>query len=162
MKNIPAKKNKEKSKKKVRNKPAHTNAQKPQEETFDLDGFLPVASKQGKHRATQAGALTIVNTTKHGKRIAISSEVMERLGSPSEVQILMNHEGIAIGHSLQEDGPQFRIRTAGKKGVVYSSELVDELTETFKLSFDGISSLSFPKVRFASFQNGTLAFIQIR
>lgn len=106
--------------------------------------------------------LTIVNTVKNGKRLTIADDVLEAVGATAEVQIAINDEGIAIGNGLPGDITAFALRKSGKKGVIYSTELVEELTDLFDLDFSDRSSISFPEVSYLNISDQLAAFIVLK
>lgn len=122
----------------------------------------PAVSKQSSREALTASKLTIVNTKQNGKRIAIAPEVIEKIGSPASVQIAFHSDGMAIGEDLALDDNRFHLRTSGKKSVIYSSELVLEITKLFDLDFTNKTSISYQDVTFASIGGKPVAVITLK
>lgn len=125
------------------------NTQKMTKETevsvIDFD-FQPVQSKQSYRGA---GAVSIVNTVKHGRRISMSTELFEHLNKPDSVNIAVNKTGIAIGTALPGKHNRFNVRPrGGNAGVIYAGPLVEEITAFFELDFSNCTSISFPDVKF--------------
>lgn len=89
------------------------------------------------------GALTLVNSEKNGKRAMVSKEVLELIGDTSEIEIGITDEGIAIAKKLPQNGTKFSLKRVGNKGAIYSSSLVNELTEAFDLDFSDRVSITF-------------------
>lgn len=124
--------------------------------------FKPVASKQASKIAGIPSAISIVNTANHGKRITLSGGLVERIGSPEAVQIAVNEEGIVVGAELPNNETYFTLKQIGRKGVVYSSELVEELTSLFNLDFNDRSSVSFYDVTYLTLDDAEVAFVPFR
>jgi hypothetical protein len=122
----------------------------------------PSASKQASKPASKASSLTIVNTKRNGRRITIAREVIVKIGSPTLVQIALNKTGVAIGKDLTGDDNNFQLRNAAKNAVIYSSELVQEITDTFDLDFTGRTSLSYHEVTYLNIKGKPVAFIAIK
>lgn len=74
----------------------------------------------------------------------------------------MNDEGIAIGGELPDNDTYFTLRKIGRKGVVYSTELVDEITALFELDFSERSSISFYDVSYLSVEDTEVAFVPLK
>ncbi|MUT64928.1 hypothetical protein [Paenibacillus sp. NEAU-GSW1] len=116
----------------------------------------PSASRQVSRGASPSNKLTVVNTERHGKRVVIAQEVIEKIGSPSTVQIAFNGDGIVICKNLGLDDNHFHLRTSRKNFAIYSKELVHEITENYKLDFTGGTSVSYQLVKYLNLK-GTLA-----
>lgn len=124
--------------------------------------FRAPKSKPSPKAAGGPSKLTIVNTAKNGKRLMIADDVLEAVNADTEVQIAINDEGIAIGNGLPSDITAFTLRKSGKKGVIYSTELVEELTDLFDLDFSDKSSISFPEITYLSIGDQLAAFIALK
>lgn len=98
-----------------------------------------------KARASRSGngVSTVVNSKKNGKRITFSKELMEGLGNPDSIELGCTNEGILVGRKLPENGEKFKLRKSGKKSVIYSAALVEEITEVFELDFSNRVSITF-------------------
>lgn len=103
------------------------------------------SKSKSKTRAAKspAGVCTVVNSEKNGKRVTISKELSDELGNIETVEIGFTENGIVVGNKLPENGTEFRFKKSGNKGVIYSSSLVDEVTEEFKLDFSNRVSITF-------------------
>ncbi|QWU16231.1 hypothetical protein SAMN04487895_11473 [Paenibacillus sophorae] len=114
-------------------------------------------SFSGKQRASRIGKpvlLTIVNTPKCGKRVAVAPKVLEQLGSPTTVQVAISEDGVALGEHLPENDARFTLKTLANKSVIYSAPLVDSLTDSFELDFSGRSSISFGECSLMETEDG--------
>ncbi|KAA9005909.1 hypothetical protein F4V43_07510 [Paenibacillus spiritus] len=154
------------SKKRTKKKaPNHSKASsKVQTEStldFDFSSLRPVRSKQGSYRSTEPSMLTIVNTKKNGKRIVLAPEIVETIGSPSEVEIFLNDSGLVITEALFSGDNTFQLRTSANRYVIYAAELVQEVTEIFNLDFYNTTSLSFRTVQYINREDDTVAFVDL-
>ncbi|WP_342476492.1 hypothetical protein NYE24_19710 [Paenibacillus sp. FSL H7-0350] len=133
------------------------------ESPYGKQNFRPVQSKQHGTRASgEPCVLTVVNTKSSGKRITLSGDLIEKTGSSTAIQIAVNDEGIAIGGELPDNDTYFTLRKIGRKGVVYSTELVDEITALFELDFSERSSISFYDVSYLSVEDTEVAFVPLK
>jgi hypothetical protein len=118
--------------------------------------FEPARSVHSSKDA-DACVLTIVNTA-NGKRVIFAASLLEEIGLPKAVDIMFNAEGMAI-----ISGSKFKLREADKKGIIYSSQLVEEITERFTLDFSGSKiSISFPELRILPNGDNCAAFVPLR
>lgn len=148
----------------INTKKQETNQQTTAGQVVDYNAlnFRAPKSKHSPKAANSPCKLTIVNTIGNGKRITIADDVLLSVGADHEVQIAINDEGIAIGSELPGDMNSFTLRKAGKKGVVYSTKLVEELTELFELNFSGKSSISFSDMTYLDNGDQRVAYIVLK
>jgi hypothetical protein len=128
---------------------------------FRQYNFTPAKSKHVSKDPGEESVLTVVNTSKNGKRVTFAPRLLEGIGSPDAVQIMLGEEGIAIGSKLIEGGEEYKLRKAGKKGVVYSAGLVEEITEYLGLDFSARSSISFRDLFFLKDGDRQVAFVPV-
>lgn len=129
---------------------------------FDITTLRPASSKSFPRVSTNAkGVISIVNS-KDGKRISLSNELMQKLNNPNTLQISFFDDGIAIAESLPNNDIEFIIKDYRNQFLVYSAPLVNEITETFSLDFEGITSKTFYEVRYLTINETPVAMITIR
>ncbi|MEB4783509.1 hypothetical protein P5G60_17270 [Paenibacillus jamilae] len=119
--------------------------------------FRPSNSKQINRSVVQKGVLTIVNTKANGKRILIASDVIKKMGNPTQIHVALNDKGIVIGQSIAEN--YFQLKDAANKKVIYSSQLVKEITDAFNLDFSEKTCISYQNVSYVQYMGHTLASI---
>jgi hypothetical protein len=120
-------------------------------------------SKSNIRAAGEAGVLTIVNA-KTGTRFAFSSEVLEKLENPTELQVSYDESKkiIIVGENLVDNENTYPIRKNGKKGIIYSKLLVDEITEAMKLDFSNRTSITFQEAEYLNDEQYLIAIIKIK
>lgn len=126
----------------------------------DFD-FTPLHIAYKSKDAAEPSELTLIKTAKFGKRMVFSQGILEYIGSPTEIQVSVNKNGIAISKGLPEGGTSFVLRESGKKPCVYSSKLVDTIAALFNLNFDDKTSISFYEVTYLNDGEVPVAFIPI-
>ncbi len=68
---------------------------------------------------------------------------MDYLKNPEKIEVGFTEDGIVIAEKLPENGVEFSIKKTGNRMVIYSSELVKEITELFNLDFSNRVSITF-------------------
>lgn len=136
------------------------------EENYADEEFLanlrPSKSISINRNADGAGILSIINSKRNGKRLALSAELLSNLNNPQTVQISFSDNELVIGKAIPNCGDNScLIKPYKNKGMVYSSELVDEISENFSLNFFEKTSLTFHKVRYLSKGEQPIAIITI-
>lgn len=86
-------------------------------------------------------SFSIVNTDGNGKRIRFSPMLLEQLGNPTAIRIVMNEKGTGILVAGDSSGLKL-----SKSGTLYQSSLVQTLTDAFSLDFSSVTSHSFSRV----------------
>jgi hypothetical protein len=139
-----------------------TEGMEQEEEEVDLSSFCPSSSSGTNARTGEAGALSIVNSEKNGKRITLSREVTEKLNDPETVQFSFSERQILIAEELPNHNNRFTVKKHGARGVIYSSSLVQEITERFKLDFSNRVSITLHEVKYAKSNGKRVAIITVK
>lgn len=126
-------------------------------EEFDLDVEWISAKQRIKARVSDS-LLSIVNTAKHGRRVSISNEMLKELGVEQFVKIATRANQIIITTASSAEG-SFQLKPGKKRRVVYSKELVEQLTEILGLSFAEQTSISFSQVKYKKHKSQVFAII---
>jgi len=129
---------------------------------FDFNILRPAESKCSSRKSSKAGVISIINSENNGKRISLSKELMQRLNCPKTVQFSFFDDGIAIAEDLPDNEFSFTIKEWKEKYLIYSTQLVNEITEAFDLNFNGITSQTFHKVQYSTFEETPVALISIK
>lgn len=132
------------------------------EEThYNLENFKASKSKQKSTTRSNQGAITIVNTKKNGKRIVFSKNILDELGNPPKILISCSDKEIAIGERLHDNENYLNIKYYKSKGILYSSGIVNELTEIYKLDFSNRTSITFSEVKYTTYENYMVAVVTV-
>lgn len=129
-------------------------------ESVDLDLFKPSESKIRNKGIAEAGVMSVVNA-KTGKRIVISKEIMEKLNKPERIVVSFAEDKIAIGEQLPNNDNYINIKVLKSKGVVYSSGIVKEITDFYKLDFSNKTSITFFDVEYVKYEDNVVAIITV-
>lgn len=102
-----------------------------------LTNFKPSKAIQKSKSGVSAGKgyLTLVNSTQNGKRIEIRKEIAEKLALSKFLSIVYTDDSALFFRTDTEGEGVFRIKKNGERFVVYSYELVAELSAFFKIDF---------------------------
>ena len=128
----------------------------------NLSRFFSSASNGTNSRVAGSGIITIVNSKKNGKRITFSKELMEELEEPKAVQISFHDHEIAVGEDLPNNDHYFHPKKYGVKGVVYSADLVQEITNRFGLDFSDRVSITLVDVQYVTNNQKKVAIIKVK
>jgi len=129
---------------------------------FDINKLRPVASKSSSRENTEVGIISIINSVKNGKRISLSKGLMQKLNCPKTIQFSFYDESIAIAENLPNNKGSFTIKEWKKQFLIYSAPLVNEITRTFDLDFEGITSKTFHEARYMNIEETTVAMISMK
>jgi len=103
----------------------------------------PKSRNKARGSKSAKGVCTVISSQKNGKRVTLSKEIMELLNNPASIEIGFTKDGIVVATELPENGEEFSLGKIGNKGVIYSSQLVEEITELFHLDFQDRVSITF-------------------
>ena len=116
---------------------------------INLDAFRPldVANKANQKRGGKKGSLTMICSHNNGKRLLLSAELLKTLdlGEDHIVQAGFIEKKLVLAKKLPGETNFFKLRKAGKKFVIYSSELVHEIRKMQEISFEGTVSHTWYK-----------------
>lgn len=103
----------------------------------------------------------VINEIKTSEDIH-EEEVMDKLNNPTKVSISFSDERIDIGEALPNNNNQLNIKTSGKKGVIYSAGIVNEITNLYGLDFTNRTSITFLEVEYIENEGCNVAIINAR
>lgn len=129
-------------------------------EDIDLAEFEPSVSNPVK-RIPDAGVLSIVNSN-NGKRVVISSDVMEKMQKPTTVQIGYSKDAIAISRELGSQYTPYTLKKSGAKSIIYCTELVKQITDYYGLDFSDRTSITFSDVTYRTLNGRIVALISVK
>ena len=126
-----------------------------------INEFKAVKSRENsKHKRVTNGAISLINT-KSGKRLIIAKSLISNLNNPSKVVIGLSKNKLAIGEKLPANENYFTVKDYKGKGVIYSADLVKEISEEFKLNFLNRTTITFTEVKYIEYEDTTVAIITI-
>ena len=122
----------------------NTIADSPIHRIFSKEMFekaVPCAAKPNiSTRSGSGGGIVIVNS-KNGIRVEFCKAILSILGNPERVTFLFLDDSMIIKNSADNNG--FHIRPMGVRKVIYSADLVKEVTEKYSLDFSSCCCKSF-------------------
>lgn len=118
-------------------------------------------SKSVKRVSSVAGVVSVVNA-KSGKRITLSKILLEKLNNPKSIQIAFTEDSIIIAEELPDNKSLFNIKMSNDKGIIYSAQLVMEITELFSLEFNNKTSITFGEAEYALNDDYVVAIVQAK
>lgn len=108
-----------------------------------LKVIKPKSTSKSRYTENARGVCTVINSKHNGKRVILAKETMDYLKNPEKIEVGFTEDGIVIAEKLPENGVEFSIKKTGNRMVIYSSELVKEITELFNLDFSNRVSITF-------------------
>lgn len=129
--------------------------------TYSLEMFQPALSKTTSRSNSRAGVMSIINSN-CGKRVTLSTELMERLNNPSKISMSFSEEYIAVGTILPNNNNQLTIKSSAKKSFIYSAGIVSEITDKYGLDFSNRTSITFSEVDYIEADGNTIAIIKAK
>lgn len=126
-----------------------------------INDFKAVKSRENtKHKRVTNGAISLINT-KSGKRLIMAKVLISNLNNPSKVVIGLSKNKLAIGEKLPANENYFTVKDYKGKGLIYSADLVKEISEKFKLDFSDRTTITFEEVEYIEYEDTTVAIITI-
>ena len=68
---------------------------------------------------------------------------------------------IAIGEQLPNNDNYIKIKALKSKGVIYSAEIVKEITDIYELDFSNKTSITFLDVEYVKYEENVVAIITV-
>lgn len=123
--------------------------------------YRPAQSEQKSKCCGTAGVISLINSKKNGKRLSLSSALLEYLNNPETVQIGLGDDSIVIGEVLESCDLNYTVRRQDSKGMIYAGGLVEEITSTYGLDFSDRVSITFHEVEYMEMEAYPIAVIKI-
>lgn len=144
-----------------RDKEVNINDNKDTMTKYNLEKFTPSISKAISKTSTEAGVASVINS-KNSKRITLDKDVMSKLSNPEMISISFSDDSMAIAEKLPNNDNLLKVRRSGGKGVIYSSGLVLEITNKYRLDFSNRTSITFSDVEYIQHNGFTIAIIKVK
>jgi hypothetical protein len=111
-----------------------------------------------RRASSVSGPMSLINSANSGKRASIQDTVIEKIGDPERVKVILLPKLLILTEALgDEEG--FVLKKSGRKRVIYSTSLVLELTEAFELDYSNRVSITFTKVEYSDYEGRPVAVI---
>lgn len=128
---------------------------------YDLRNFIASTSTTISKTSTEAGVMSVINS-KNCKRVVLDSNVIYKLNNPKTISISFSDDSLAIAERLPNNDNLLKLKSIGKKEVIYSSRLVSEITDKYSLDFSNRVSITFSEVNYVKCKGYIVAIIKIR
>lgn len=107
---------------------------------FDFSKMNQQIGESKKMISGDPGVLSIINSSKNGKRITFPDDVYEKIGRPEQVNIVYDEQNIYIGEGIPMADIVYDVKYENKnsescKKVLYCGVLINEMTKSLKLNF---------------------------
>jgi len=132
---------------------------------LDFSDFHASESKSISRTCSEPGVITVVNSKDHGKRVSLSEKLLTELNYPKAIQVSLAKDRIALAEKLSDDHHSFTIKKDGKngkRGIVYASRLVEEITKQYNLDFSSRVSVTFGDVHYLKKDGYPVAVITMK
>lgn len=97
--------------------------------------IIPAKSRATEKPFGKSGVITVVDGGKCGRRVVISNELCQKLGLEDLVQFTFIPGKMLVGKSTPGQTYSFQLKKQGAKHIVYSANLVREITDNMGLEF---------------------------
>jgi hypothetical protein len=101
-------------------------------------------------------SFSIVNTEANGKRIKFSTGLLNQLGNPKDIGMVVNEDNTGILVYASENNLH-----VGKGNIIYNASIVNKLTETFGLDFSSHTSHSFSNISVKTDPDDKITYAEI-
>lgn len=100
--------------------------------------FVPSkAIQKPRHFDAGVGFVTIVNSKKNGRRVEFRKDIVDKLGVKNTITVRYDGDTVIFFKPTDDsDTIKFNVSESSGKAVIYSYQLVEELTQFFGLNFD--------------------------
>lgn len=102
---------------------------------LDFNTIIPAESCCSNKLNLESGYLSVVNGGKCGYSISIAKEVHIKLKLTDTVQIGFSKDCILLGRNIPNQTVNFNLKQNGAKRIIYSANLVREITKRLGLVF---------------------------
>lgn len=109
---------------------------------MDLSNIREVKASQNNRSRKEGGVMTVIYSQKNGKRIEFKKEFLQELSIENELKVAFDEENLYIGRDLPNISKTFSLKSQGKKAVIYSAQLAEEIIQTLRLKLDGKVSVT--------------------
>ncbi|MDB8545256.1 hypothetical protein PNV01_10585 [Turicibacter sanguinis] len=131
------------------------------DESLNMEDFVPLTpvSKE-RSKGGVRGGLSIVNA-KTGQRISLCSDIWDHLGNTKKLQFKVSKNQLLVSSIIDATDPVWDLTPNAKKAILYKSNLVNSLTQSYNLDFSNKSSLSFNTYKKTSYQGKPVVLVDM-
>ena len=131
---------------------------------FDKELFQPLNNSDGGNKVgtRKKGLLTLINSRKNGKRLVLSQQLIEMLELPDDnIQLGFMKKVLVLGRKLPKVESSFKLKYQGKKAIIYSTEIVHEITEHQEIDFTSRVSHTWYKPIVEEFEGNPIIMFEV-
>lgn len=111
--------------------------------------FSNVDKKRAVKASEKPGVLSLIYSTRNGKRYQFSNALYKKIGEPSTIQIGFTDTSILVSEKLSDVADDLEVRFSQNRPVIYSASLVEDAIIKFELVYeDGCVSKTFNEVEY--------------
>ena len=132
------------------------------EEVIDMNSLnnLEEVESSGLMKVRKPG-FGVVNAPK-GKRVTMPQKMYDKLKAPEIVQIALLDEDILIGEVVPKCSESHIVKQKSNGGVcIYSTKLVNRISEKYQLDFSECSSMTFSDVEYCKNDGKRIAVVHM-
>lgn len=111
--------------------------------------FSNIEKKRAVNPSGKPGVLSIIYSTRNGKRYQFSNAFYKKIGEPPTVQIGFTDTSILVSEKLDETAMDIEVKFSQNRPVIYSASLVEDAIIKFDLAYeDGCVSKTFSEAEY--------------
>ena len=129
-----------------------------------IDNFEHIKSaisKPNLKASSDSGVISVIFSSKNGRRVTFPDSVLARLNNPSSLSFGFDGNRLVVGEKNEKLSDEFPVKIQGRKRIIYSASLVQEISKEFNLDFSGRVSLTFHHVEYITHKDPILAYFDL-
>lgn len=132
--------------------------------SININDFKAIAHNNTKISRNKSAISVVCHRNSH--RVILSKDLLKQIGNPKTVQVAISSDSILIakdiGLSLNDEELELSYTLKGDGNIIYSTELVDDITSNYNLDFTNTSSITFTKYKIGILNGIQVAIINIK
>lgn len=139
-----------------------TNLENIQDSVIDnFERIKSAISKPNLKASSDSGVISVIFSSKNGRRVTFPDSVLARLNNPSSLSFGFDGNRLVVGEKNEKLSDEFPVKIQGRKRIIYSASLVQEITKEFNLDFTGRVSLTFHQVEYITHKDQIIAYFDL-
>ena len=139
-----------------------TNLENIQDSVIDnFEHIKSAISKPNLKASSDSGVISVIFSSKNGRRVTFPDSVLARLNNPSSLSFGFDGNRLVVGEKNEKLSDEFPVKIQGRKRIIYSASLVQEISKEFNLDFSGRVSLTFHQVEYITHKDQILAYFDL-